>query len=147
MQIRIQNPVLRSLICVLFSADTDSNGSVLPLPTLGWPQHRSCLIQSRILRSSRLPVQNHTKYNKPSGGRSFRSLFFNVVDPDPQRSAFVWMSWIWIRIGNADPDPEAWKLTKIYKYTVPSLTAFQKAFFTFVCKFLDLLPTFSIFSM
>jgi hypothetical protein len=75
MQIQIQNPVLRSLTGVLFSADTDSDGSVLPLPALGWPQHCSCLIQSRILRSSRLPVQNHTKYNKPSGGRSFRSLF------------------------------------------------------------------------
>ncbi len=87
MQIQIQNSLLRPLIGVLFSADTDSDGSVLPLPTFGWPQHCSCLIQSRILRSSRLPVQNHTKYNKPSGGRSFRSLF-SVVDPDPQRSGF-----------------------------------------------------------
>jgi hypothetical protein len=75
MQIQIQNSVLRPLIGVLFSADTDSDGSVLPLPPFGWPQHCSCLIQSRILRSSRLPVQNHTKYNKPSGGRSFMFLF------------------------------------------------------------------------
>ncbi len=30
-------------------------------------------------------------------------------------SAFFWLSWIRIRIGNADPDPAAWKLTKIHK--------------------------------
>jgi hypothetical protein len=107
MQLQIQNSVLRTLNGVLFSADTDSDGSVLPLQTLGWPQHCSCLIQSRILHSSRLPVQNHTKYNKPSGGQSLRSLFFSVVDSDLQRSAFIWLSWIWIRIGNADPDPGA----------------------------------------
>jgi hypothetical protein len=38
-------------------------------------------------------------------------------DPDlaPLGSAFIWLSWIriWIRIGNADPDPGA--LAKIYK--------------------------------
>jgi hypothetical protein len=37
----------------------------------------------------------------------------NVVDPDPDRSALIWLSWIRIRIGNADP--EGWKLTKIIK--------------------------------
>jgi hypothetical protein len=26
-----------------------------------------------------------------------------------------WDSWIRIRIRNADPEPEAWKFTKIYK--------------------------------
>jgi hypothetical protein len=30
-----------------------------------------------------------------------------VVDPDQDQPgyAFIWLSWIWIRIGNADPDP------------------------------------------
>jgi hypothetical protein len=36
------------------------------------------------------------------------------------------MSWIRIHIGNADPDPGAWKLTKInYK---PGVLFFKKAF-------------------
>jgi hypothetical protein len=39
----------------------------------------------------------------------------SVVDPDLQGSAFIWLTWIWIRnrFGNADSDPGAWKLTKI----------------------------------
>jgi hypothetical protein len=40
----------------------------------------------------------------------------SVVDPDPDSpgSAFIRLSWIRIRIGNADPDPGAWNWTKIY---------------------------------
>jgi hypothetical protein len=33
---------------------------------------------------------------------------------DPQ-SAFFWLSWIRILVRNAEPDPEAWKLTKKFK--------------------------------
>ncbi len=39
----------------------------------------------------------------------------SIVDPDLNGSAFIWLFWIRIRIGNADPDPGAWKLTNIYK--------------------------------
>jgi hypothetical protein len=39
--------------------------------------------------------------------------FFSVLDPDPHGAAFSWLSRIRIRIGNADPGPEAQKLTKI----------------------------------
>jgi hypothetical protein len=43
-----------------------------------------------------------------------KSLVFlsSVLDPDPHGSALIWLSWIRIRIGNADPDPDrgAWKL-------------------------------------
>ncbi len=44
-------------------------------------------------------------------------ILFSVVDPDPPGPAFIWLSWIRIRIGNVDldPDPGAWKLTKICK--------------------------------
>jgi hypothetical protein len=67
-----------------------------------------------------------------------------VVDPDPYEFAFVWLSLIRIRIGNADPDPGAWKLTKIYKQTwfIP----FQQGFCTFVLYryVFDLLPTLRI---
>ncbi len=44
--------------------------------------------------------------------------FSSVVDPDPYGSALIWLSWIRIRVGNADPDPdpEAGKLTKINKF-------------------------------
>jgi hypothetical protein len=42
-------------------------------------------------------------------------LFTSVVDPDPHGVAFIWLSWIRIRIGNAEPDPGALKFTKIYK--------------------------------
>ncbi len=40
----------------------------------------------------------------------------SVVDPDPHESALICLSWIRNHIGNTDPDPGAWKLTKIYKY-------------------------------
>jgi len=33
----------------------------------------------------------------------------------PHGSIFIWLSWIRIRIGNADPDSGAWKLAKINK--------------------------------
>jgi hypothetical protein len=36
-------------------------------------------------------------------------------DPDSPGSAFIYLSWIRIRIRNPDPDPGAWKLAKIYK--------------------------------
>jgi hypothetical protein len=41
------------------------------------------------------------------------------VDPEPHGSALIWLSWIWIRIGNADPDPGAWKYNKIVTINVP----------------------------
>jgi hypothetical protein len=31
------------------------------------------------------------------------------VDPDPHGSALIWLSWIRIRIGNADLNQGAWK--------------------------------------
>jgi hypothetical protein len=42
------------------------------------------------------------------------SLVGSVVEPDPPGSAFIWLSWILIRNGNTDPDPDpgACKLTK-----------------------------------
>jgi hypothetical protein len=53
------------------------------------------------------------------------------VDPNPQGSALIWLSWMRIRIciGNADLDldPEAWKLTKINKKK-PGFLLFKKAF-------------------
>jgi hypothetical protein len=39
-----------------------------------------------------------------------------------------------VRIGNADPDPGAWELTKIYKWTL--FSAFQKGFCNYVDMFL-----------
>ncbi len=54
----------------------------------------------------------------------------SVVDPDPHGSALIGLSWIRIRIGNADldPDPGAWKLAKINKFTW--LPASKKGFCT-----------------
>ncbi len=58
----------------------------------------------------------------------------SVVDPDPNRSALIWLFWIRIHTGNADPDPSAWKLTRLNKLTL--FPAFQKGFCTFVvCRF------------
>ncbi len=34
----------------------------------------------------------------------------SVVDPDPLGYALIWLSWIRIRIGNANLDPEARKI-------------------------------------
>ncbi len=33
----------------------------------------------------------------------------SVVNPDPPGTAFIWMSWIRIRIGNANANPRAWR--------------------------------------
>jgi hypothetical protein len=44
---------------------------------------------------------------------------------DVDGSSLIWLSWIRIRIGNADPYLEARKLTKIYKETW--LPAFKRA--------------------
>jgi hypothetical protein len=46
-------------------------------------------------------------------------VMYSVSDPDTHGSALIWLTWIRIRIENADtypdPDPEARKLTKIKK--------------------------------
>jgi hypothetical protein len=42
----------------------------------------------------------------------FLHILFSVSDPDQYGSALIWLFWIRIRIGNADPDSGAWKLTK-----------------------------------
>ncbi len=53
---------------------------------------------------------------------------YSVVDsgPDPHGSSLIWLSWIRIRIGNADPYLGARKLTKINKETW--IPAFKRAF-------------------
>ncbi len=46
----------------------------------------------------------------------FPAVFFTCCcgsDPDPQRSALICLSWIKIRICDADPDLGAWKLTEL----------------------------------
>jgi hypothetical protein len=50
---------------------------------------------------------------------------FVDLDSDLHGSAFNWLSRIWNRMGNADPDPGASKLTKFIKQTW--FPAFQKA--------------------
>ncbi len=47
-------------------------------------------------------------------------------DPDSPASAFIWLSLIRIRIGNANPDTGAWKLAKIYHK--PGFLPFKEAF-------------------
>ncbi len=42
---------------------------------------------------------------------------FGVLDPDPHGSALIWLYWIRILIGNADPDPRARKYIKLDKQT------------------------------
>jgi hypothetical protein len=46
-----------------------------------------------------------------------QSFFLCIISSvvDPHRSALILLSCIRILIGNADPDPGAWKLTKIKK--------------------------------
>ncbi len=51
--------------------------------------------------------------------------FLDIPNPDRVRffcyffqccgsgSALIWLSWIWIRVGNSDPDPGTWKLTQL----------------------------------
>jgi hypothetical protein len=41
----------------------------------------------------------------------FRISSVMDADPDPHGSTLIWLSWIRICIGNADPDPGARKLT------------------------------------
>ncbi len=74
-----------------------------------WPPApcRSC--SSSLSPLLPFPVQTKSKVNTV--------VRTSVVDPDStgSGSAFIWLSWIRIRIGNADPDPGEWKLTKLYK--------------------------------
>ncbi len=41
----------------------------------------------------------------------------SAADPDPHGSALIWLSWVRIRIGNADPDPGTRKYNKINRKT------------------------------
>jgi hypothetical protein len=45
----------------------------------------------------------------------YGQVLSSVVNTDPHGSALNWLSEIQVRIGNADPDPGAWKWTKINK--------------------------------
>jgi len=58
-------------------------------------------------------------YIAQAGGHTHCSCFSTpsdrVVVPDPHGSAFIWLTWIRIRLGKADPDSGEWKLTKIHK--------------------------------
>jgi hypothetical protein len=58
-------------------------------------------------------------YIAQAGGHAHCSCFSTpsrrIVDPDPHGSAAIWLSWIRIRLGRRNPDPGAWKLTKIHK--------------------------------
>jgi hypothetical protein len=49
-------------------------------------------------------------------GKKLYIYRYTVVDPDPHGSALIGCPRKRIRIGNADPDPGAWNLTKINKY-------------------------------
>jgi hypothetical protein len=40
---------------------------------------------------------------------------YSVVNSDPHGKALIWLSWIRIRICNADQDPGAWKFTIVTK--------------------------------
>jgi hypothetical protein len=66
-----------------------------------------------------------------------QTLFPSVVDPDPHGSEFIRLSWIRIRIGNADLG--ALKLTKIHKQIW--FPVFQKSFFYLWYVFLTSRPT------
>jgi hypothetical protein len=59
--------------------------------------------------------------------------FPNGGDSDSHQRALIWLPWIWIRIGIADPDPGGWKLTRTNRETW--FTAFLKGFCTFVSMF------------
>ncbi len=59
-----------------------------------------------------------TKINKQTWFDLFPVLWTQIrISKDPHESVLIWLSWIRIRIGNADPDPGAWILTKINKQT------------------------------
>ncbi len=47
--------------------------------------------------------------------RTCTSVVDSIVDQDPLGFTLIGLSWIQIRIWNADPDLGAWKLTKIIK--------------------------------
>jgi hypothetical protein len=86
-----------------------------------------CVVTSHNLAHTQLTGQIDSgfynmlfKTNQKSKTVSFESkaiINSSVVDPDLQGSAFIWLSCIQIRyrFGKADPDPGAWKLTKIYE--------------------------------
>jgi hypothetical protein len=73
---------------------------------------------------SRIYTQSYAQiYRKTMENYSLHSTAASsVVDPDPHVSAFIWLSWIriWIRTGNADPDPRARKLNEINKINLIS---------------------------
>jgi hypothetical protein len=78
------------------------------------------MTDSPVLRSSMLGIK--TRRNSIA-----KSLFPSVEDPDPHGSEFIRLSWIRIRVGNADLG--ALKLTKIHKQIW--FPIFQKSFRTF----------------
>ncbi len=51
---------------------------------------------------------------------------FFQMDPEQHGSAFIWLSWLRIGIRNSNPDPGAWKFTKITNK--PGFLPFEKAF-------------------
>jgi hypothetical protein len=103
----------------------DPNADFLPIPDPGSRGQKGS--------GSRIRIRNTgSGFTSRCAVRTLGSFvhLFSVVDPNPQRSALIWMSWmrIWICIGNAnlDPDPEAWKLTKFKKK--PGFLLFKMAF-------------------
>jgi hypothetical protein len=68
-----------------------------------------------------IPISSAPWLSQPANSKKFKSFISihksSAVDPDPYGSAMIWLSWIRIRVGNADPgpDPGARKLTKINK--------------------------------
>ncbi len=80
----------------------------------------------------------YTKKNVYSKSRRRQQQFLkknSVVDPDSHGSACIWLSWIRIFVGNANPDPGARKLTKINKCTW--IPAFQRGSYTFIGSVVD----------
>jgi hypothetical protein len=63
------------------------------------------------------------------------------VDPDPYGPAFIWLSWIRIRVGNANPIQEQRKMNKETWFL-----AIKKVLY-FVGMFVDLLTTLSLIIM
>jgi hypothetical protein len=56
------------------------------------------------------------------------NTFMQCCGSDSEWSAFIWLSWIRILIGNADPDPDpgAWKLIKKKKKNIPGFLPFKE---------------------
>jgi hypothetical protein len=80
--------------------------------------------------SLKVRIGTGIKYKRPlgtlvriSGVREYRyrtldlifCLYFSAVDTDLHGFALIWMPWVRIRIGNADPDLGTWKLTQAIK--------------------------------